>query len=240
MNCNDYREAIAAEPSRSVDLDAHAAGCESCANFHGEMLALDVKIAKALKIAVPDLVLPDLPSLNDNSNVINLPFLKGRRPAVPVWVGLAASIALVAVFGARFLVNDIDTPTLATAILAHLDHEPRALKVTNVAVSEQRLASVVRNDVERMADNIGLVTFATTCVINGNKIPHLVIQGAKGPITLLLLPDEFVDSAMTIDGIGIDGVILPVGKGSIAIVGERGESLADLENELINSVKWKI
>jgi len=240
MKCNDYRYAIAGEPSKSDDLDAHAAGCESCANFRDQMLALDLKIAQALDVAVPDLVLPDLPTLsNDNGNVVSLPQPGSRRPTVPVWIGLAASLVLVAFLGIRFVISDIEHRSLAAEIVAHLDHEPRAWRSSNVAVSEQSLASVVRDDVEQMADDIGLVTYARTCVINGHTIPHLVIQGEYGLITLLLLPDEFINRATPIEGLGIEGVILPVGNGSIAIIGERGERVTELENKLINSVKWK-
>jgi hypothetical protein len=77
-------------------------------------------------------------------------------------------------------------------------------------------------------------------VINGRTIPHLVIQGEKGPITLLLMPDEMVDGASTFMGEGVDGIILPVGNGSIAIIGEREENLAEIEQKVMDSVEWSI
>jgi hypothetical protein len=125
---------------------------------------------------------------------------------------------------------------LADEIIAHLDHELGALQVTDKAVSERKVSRVVEKDVAEM--DIGLITYARTCVINGHTIPHLVIQGERGPITLLLLPDEMVDSAVALEGVGITGVILPVGNGSIAIIGERDEPLDDLKNRLVNTVRW--
>ena len=41
-------------------------------------------------------------------------------------------------------------------------------------------------------------------------------------------------------GEGIDGIILPVGNGSIAIIGEREENLAEIEQKVMDSVEWSI
>ena len=75
MNCTEYREAIAADPSESFDAAAqHVAGCESCAAFRNEMRALDDRIAAALSIPVPQLSIPELPPVEQDTNVVNLPF----------------------------------------------------------------------------------------------------------------------------------------------------------------------
>jgi hypothetical protein len=127
---------------------------------------------------------------------------------------------------------------LAAQVLSHLDHEPNALLPTNTEVAEQRLAQVVNDEVGTMDRNIGLVTYAMSCVINGRTIPHLVIQGEKGPITLLLMPEEMVSMPVPLIGESINGVILPVGNGSIAIIGQRNERLDDIKKRVVNSVEW--
>ena len=236
MNCKDYKEAIAADPSQQFDGAEHATACESCATYRDEMLVLDQKIAAALEISIPDLKIPDLPPISDeDEKIVNLPFGRGRTRTT-VWIGLAASVLLATVVGVRFFSEDVVYPSLADEIIAHMDHEARSRVVTDKAVSERKLARVVEDDVSEM--NIGLITYATNCVINGKTIPHLVIQGERGPITLLLLPDEMIDMAVPLEGVGITGVILPVGSGSIAIIGERDEPLENVRRRLVNSVKW--
>ena len=89
-----------------------------------------------------------------------------------------------------------------------------------------------------MNHEAGLITFAESCSINGRPVPHLVIQGARGPITILLMPDEAVAEAVTLDGVNIKGVILPVGNGSIAIVGDRDEELENVKQSVLDSVTW--
>jgi hypothetical protein len=241
MNCEEYKESLAADPTASTeDGVAHVAACASCAAFTKEMQAFNDKIAAALTISVPDLKIPELPVLEDD-NVVDLPFGGKKRFSVPTWIGIAATVVLAAFVGVRMInTSQLNSLPLADQVLAHLDHEPYALKVTNVAVSDERFAKVVNPSIGTMDRSVGLVTYAQSCVINGKTVPHLVIQGEKGPITLLLMPEEMVDGATTLDGKGVNGVILPVGNGSIAIIGERDEPLTELEQSIINSVEWSI
>ena len=89
-----------------------------------------------------------------------------------------------------------------------------------------------------MNHSAGLITYARTCVINGREVPHLVIQGERGPVTVLLLPEEKVSGAQELMGDNINGVLLPVGDGSIAIIGERDEPLQRIREKLVRSAAW--
>jgi len=83
-----------------------------------------------------------------------------------------------------------------------------------------------------------LITYAQTCVINGHEVPHLVIQGERGPVTILLMPEEMISGPQQLQGVNIDGVILPVGGGSIAIIGESDESLEKIQQQVLKSATW--
>jgi hypothetical protein len=237
MNCEEFKEAIAADPSATFEGADHALSCESCAAYQAEMQAFDARIATALAIDAPALTMPDLPPIEDD-NVVSLPV--GRKRTMPSWLAIAASFALAAVIATQFVGGPVEYPSLADEIVAHLDHEPRALRVTDVAVSDDTFSDVVNPSVGTMDRNVGLITYARSCVINGKEVPHLVLQGEKGPITLLLMPEEMIDMAQTIDGDSVNGVILPVGNGSIAIIGGREEDLTDIERKVINSVEWSL
>jgi hypothetical protein len=128
--------------------------------------------------------------------------------------------------------------SLAADVLAHIDHEPGALRASNVVVSDDRLARAVPASLGTYERGESLITYAQPCVINGNSVPHLVIQGQYGPVTILLMPDEKVAEATPIEGANVKGVILPVGDGSIAIVGGRDEPLEAIKKNVLNSVTW--
>lgn len=244
MNCEEYREAIAADPSFD-GAAGHLSECSACQVYRKEMLALNQRISRALAIDVPQLDVPELPeivaevspesSTSMSDNVVALP----KRPILsPVLLGLAATVVLAAFVGFRMVGSGVEYPTLGDELLAHIDHERNSLVVTNVAVSDARLTSVVPADIARLDHGAGLITYARSCVIKGRSVPHLVIQGEHGPVTILLMPDEMVSTPQTITGESVNGVILPVGNGSIAIFGEREESLDQIEKNVLDSVTW--
>ena len=235
MNCEQYRQAVAAEPSFDGAAD-HASVCAECQVFRDEMRALDADIAKALQLDLPTLTLPELPTIAAQDNVVSL--ASRRSLPKPRWFALAASVMLAAVIGVRMFAVGVDNISLADEVLAHLDHEPAALLASTTPVSDRQLTKAVPASVAHMDHRAGLITYAQSCEINGKTVPHLVIQGELGPITILLMPDEKVAAAQTLDGDNVHGVILPVGNGSIAIIGAREEPLERIEKSVLSSVTW--
>lgn len=234
MNCEDYKQAIAAEPSFDGGA-GHLADCADCQAYRKEMLALDQKISRALALVVPELIVPELPDL-DSVNVVTL---SGRRRLTPpAWLAMAAAVVLAVTLGVRYVGTNVEYDSLADEVLAHLQHEGYSRRVTDVAVSDERLNSVVSADIARLDHSAGLITYAQTCIIGGNEVPHLVIQGELGPVTILLMPYEKISGPQSLSDEFTTGVILPVGNGSIAIVGRRDEPLERIQKELLKSVMW--
>jgi len=233
MNCEQYREAIAADPSFDGGA-GHLSECAACQAYRSEMQALDQTIRRALALDVPQLQVPELPEI-DATNVVSL---SSRRMTTPTWLAMAATVVLAAFIGFRFVGTGIEYESLADEILAHLDGEPAALRVTDVAISDERLNSVVATDVARLDHSAGLITYAQSCEIGGRQVPHLVIQGERGPVTILLMPEEMVDGPQSLSGDNVNGVILPVGNGSIAILGDSEERLEKIEAQVLKSVSW--
>ena len=233
MNCEEYREAIGADPSFDGGA-SHLSECAACRAYRREILELDRTIGRALAIQVPELTMPELPEVDTGNVVTMLP----RRMSAPVWLAVAATVVLAAFIGIRMTDVGEDYETLGDQLLAHLEHEPYALRVTDVPVSDARLRRVVPTDVARLDHSAGLITYAQSCIINGRDVPHLVIQGERGPVTILLMPGEEVDGPQSVTGDSMNGVILPVGKGSIAIFGERDEALDRIKKQVLESVTW--
>ena len=234
MNCNEYTEALTADPGFE-DESGHVDSCTSCQAYRTEMLAFNARIAAAMAINVPELTMPELPEI-DTDKVVSL--VARRSMPRPVWFALAATVLLAVFVGIRAPDMGSIDGTLEEQVLAHLDHEPRALRVSSKPVSDRRLAKVVPGNLAAMNHDAGLITYAQTCVINGKTIPHLVIQGEYGPVTILLMPEEKISAAKLLDGVNIQGVILPVGDGSIAIIGNREEQLERIKKNVLDSVTW--
>jgi len=229
MNCEDYQQAITADPSFDGGA-GHLSECASCQAYRGEMQALDQLIGRALALEVPELSTP-----KRLDNVVALP---ARWLGPPTWVALAATVLLAAFVGLRMTGSEVENVSLADQVLAHIDREPGAFRNTDDPVSAARFESVVAEDIAHMDRSAGLITYAQSCKINGRDVPHLVIQGEHGPVTILLMPHEMITEPQLVNGESVNGVILPVGNGSIAIIGEREERLDKIEKRILNSVTW--
>ena len=236
MNCEEFRQAAATDPAFSGGA-GHAAVCSDCRDYQRSMLDLNLKIARAMLIDVPPPVTPELPAI-EADNVTSLPARTRKRSKGPVWFAIAATVVLATSVSLRMSGFFVSYDTLAEEVLAHLDHEPGALRVTTTPVSDKRLARVVPASTARFDRESSLITYAQTCVINGKRIPHLVVQGERGPVTILLLPDERIEAATPLEGQSVQGVILPVGDGSIAIIGDREEALGPIQENVLQAVTW--
>jgi hypothetical protein len=234
MNCEEYREAITADPSRRDD-DGHADACAACRDYRAEIVALDAEIARALALDVPEFAMPGLPDI-ETSGVAALP--SRRKRILPAWFALVATVAVIAILGVRMLDPGTGGATLAEQVLAHLDHEPQALLPTNQPVSDAELRAAVPANVSTLDQSAGVITYVRSCEINGRTVPHLVIQGEAGPVTILLMPEEPLSESIPLRGEHVNGVILPVSGGSVAIIGTRDERLEHIQREVLNSVTW--
>ncbi|MEM8817370.1 MAG: DUF3379 family protein [Pseudomonadota bacterium] len=246
MNCEEYRQALGEDPKYAGGA-AHLSECADCQAFRASMARLESRIEAALELPVPALNMPALPAVEaedtqreDGAGDKVVVMQPRVRKSAPVWLAMAASVVLVALLGVRMFGGDTEYASLGEEIVAHLDHEPYALRVSSEAVSDERLARVVPANIANLDHSAGLITYAQPCEINGKTVPHLVIQGKNGPVTVILLPDERVLEAETLDGEGINGVLIPVGNGSIAIIGQKEENLGAIRESIVNSVTWSI
>ena len=234
MNCEDYKEALTADPAFD-DESGHFDTCVACREYSAEMLALNDDIAAAMALSVPELVLPELPSISVE-NVVTLS--ERRAMSKPAWLAIAATVLIAAVVGIRMTGTGVEYGSLEEQLLAHVDNEASSLLPTSTPVSDNQLARAVPANIASMNHETGLITYAMSCSINGKDVPHLVIQGEHGPITILLMPYEKVAEASRIDGVNVQGIILPVGDGSIAIIGSREENLEKVKQNVLDSVMW--
>ena len=238
MNCERYREAISANPAFDGGTE-HVSACVDCQAFRSEIQALDAGIKSALQIYVPELKMPELPDIDVSAASNNVTPLAVRRAFTkPIWFALAATVLLAALIGIRLPGDGTPYVSLEEQVLAHVDREPGAFRVTSTPVSEHQLAKAVPPHIAALNHDAGIITYAQSCRINGNLVPHLVIQGKRGPITILLMPEESVSEARTFESENVHGVIIPVGSGSIAIIGDREEQLDHVTQNMLNSVNW--
>jgi hypothetical protein len=221
VNCEQARLLIGADPrSSAAELAAHLAACPACTQLRAETLAFETRIQQALQQP------PDLARV------------RPRRP-VPQWRewALAASVLLgmAAVLGV-WLLRPSDS--LAHDIVTHVQHEPDSWLAAQ-QVDAQGIGDALRAAGVALDLTSDKITYAQSCWFHGHYVPHLVVQTAQGPATVLILRHEQVPGARSFHESGLNGVIVPAaaGRGSIAVLAH-GAGVEAVAREMQQDVRW--
>jgi Protein of unknown function (DUF3379) len=220
MNCEEARLQIGAQPgATSPALEEHLQSCAACARFREETRSLDARIGRALE---------------------RPPEAAGRRSAArpPLWRqwALAASVvlAMFAVLGVWLL---RPTDTLAHEVVAHVQGEPESWLATQ-QLSAQGIGEALRRSGVALEVTSDKVTYAHSCWFRGHYVPHLVVQTARGPATVLILRHEHLDARRSFHEAGMSGVIVPAGAGSIAVLARGSGEVDDVASQMQRDVRW--
>jgi hypothetical protein len=218
--CEDARLLIGATPADVPgELAAHLEGCEQCGALQREMRSFEADLRRALQEP------PDMSR-----------FLTRRRP--PVWRGwaLAASVVLVTCAAlAGWLL--FPGQTLAHQVVVHVEGEPQSWLATG-----QLSAAGIQQVLGRSGVQLDLtserIVYARSCWFRGHYVPHLVLQTARGPATVMLLRHESVARREAFSEAGMTGIIVPAERGSIALLTRGGGDLNALAGEMQRDTHW--
>ena len=221
MDHKHYRTSIMADPhSQDAELRAHREACAECRAYSEQLLEFESRLQRALRIDLPE-----------RAQV--LPF--ARKPAAAGSatrrvLAIAASVLLgAALVGGIWL--SLPQRSLAAAVVAHMAGEPDAWKRTDIPVDAPALQDVLKDSRLELKPDAGIVSYASSCSFRGHVVPHLVVQTASGPVTVMVLVHEPMRKSMDFDEQGYRGTIVPVrGHGSIAVLmHDSGVSRAQIE-----------
>jgi uncharacterized protein DUF3379 len=213
MNCSQYRRAILADPhDADPELRSHLEGCHDCAGFTERLLRFERRLGLAMRVDTP----AALAGTGAGARAAGM-----RRG----WLAMAASVLILVAAGSLWLAAP--NRSLAADVVAHMAGEPQAWARTDIAVPPADLAEVLSDAHMRLGPAAGMVSYASSCTFRGHLVPHLVVQTAMGPVTVMVLVHDSVAKQAPFDKEGYRGVIVPVpGHGSIAVLA-RGQT-ADL------------
>jgi hypothetical protein len=220
VTCEDARLLIGAAPADvPPELADHLKGCADCGALQREMRSFEADLRRALQEP------PDMSRF----------LVRRRRPAWRGWA-LAASVLLVtcAALAAWLLVPG---ETLAHQVVVHVEGEPQSWLAT-----EQLSAAGVQQVLSRSGLQLDLtserIVYAQSCWFRGHYVPHLVLETARGPATVLLLRHEPVTRPEAFSEAGMSGIIVPAQQGSIALLTRGGADLKTLAGEMQHDTHW--
>lgn len=233
MNCLDFRRIRLSDPyATDSELLKHRSDCAACRAFEGEIRSLDRKIAKAFTVEVPEGLAARI-LLNHSLKS------RSRLPTRLQWLAMAASVVL-AIGVAVYWVAGRERPE--QKLVQHLQMEQRGIDSILMPIHEPQLRQVLNSVNLDIVKSIGEVQFASTCVIDGRLVAHLVIKDARNRYTLLLAPTSLGPLNLEFDRDEWHGVIAAsVAGGSVAVLA-RDDSGTDFDTmrELIRRVNQSI
>lgn len=210
MNCDAARLALEAQPdSTDPVLAAHLAVCAECASYRTELVELDRRLRAALQVPVPPSALQPRAAV------------AWARPRWTTPLALAASVGAVALL-VGLLWSAWPRAALATDVVAHMVHEPDAWS-TSEPLPEQRVAAVLERRGVALRDGALAVTYVETCWFRGRRVPHLVVTGDGGPVTVMVLTGESITARQVFDEQGYRGVLVPTTRGALAVLARDGD-----------------
>ena len=235
MDCKTVRDSVEADPAQlDRECAEHLEACDACAAYADRVRSSEWLIHEALRFDVAA-----LKRRAGRRSTGRLTVLRRRT----VWMSVAAaSVAGLALwFGVNVGPVAGDDPLLA-AVVQHWYEEPHSWERTDVQISPASLEAVVSGRAAVDMNRLGLLSYAQSCLVRGEWVPHLVLQGERGPVMVLLLPHERVAEPLplALPAEGLSGMILPLGEGSVAVMGEAGESIERLRERISAAVEWTI
>jgi hypothetical protein len=219
LDCRHVRLAIGGDPRHlSADVRQHLAGCAACSRFHEETSRLDARLQAALELPL--------------HRFRHTPASKPRPSRRFAWA--ASLVAALLVGGGAWLIRP--QSALADEVVEHVLHESGSW------ASQRRLGPA---EIEAVLAKAGVrfdtsmpVVYASPCVFRGRVSPHLVVQTDHGPVTVMILARQKLKQRQRFSEEGFEGVLLPAGEGSVAVLSRGGAVPEATEAAVLSAVRW--
>lgn len=219
MNCLEFRRTVLSDPRRpGAEAETHAAQCAGCREFLALTLAEEARLGRALRIEAPE-------GLQDRI----LARAGATRTRVR-WLALAASV--VAAAGIALAIAWTRTDALVLAGIDFVMFE-EAQSITDAAPTDWNvLAGAAREMGVSLPRELGEMRYVCAYPFAAGAAHHLLVKTPLGKLTLLLIPDRATASRAAGAAHGLNAAVLPVGKGTVIIVGDSARSVRRAETLL--------
>jgi uncharacterized protein DUF3379 len=213
-DCRHARLHLGAQPhDLPPEVVAHVEACAECRRFRDETLMLESRVQAALE----------------------LPLARFRRPVRTRRLALAASVVLALVVAGGFWLFQPAT-ALAGDVVKHVEGEADSWNA-NAPLPATKVDEVLRTAGAQFESPYPVV-YGYPCPFKGHRVAHLVVQTERGTMTVMLIPHEHVRRRTEFSRDGMSGVLLPAGKGSVALLTRDGQVPQDVADLVVSRVHW--
>ena len=217
MNCEEFQRAIMQDPMVPGDEAlGHAAECERCSHELERVRELEKRLVGVLLEEEAAQLKPRLLGQLQLGRDGALSRLAGWRQAVIA--GLCLALFMGGWMGTPPGGRDGHADGLAKRVVDHINAETRHLGEHEEVKGPELATQLSRFGIVLVGEFNG-VNFASPCWIRNRMGLHLVVSEQAQPVTLLIMPGQFVRRSEPIVSDRYLGVVLPTAYGSLAVVG---------------------
>ncbi len=203
--------------------------------FVEDQLDFQYALSKTLQIDVPENLSDRIilsRQLDEHKNARHHQHLYRLAAGIAATLVLSFSILL-------FLPAKNNSQQLSDHIIYHLYEDTRALDV-KMDVPKSHIDTMLASYGGKLSAPIGNATFLGHCIVGKHTAIHLVLNTARGAVSVIILPSDAVKAEQQIADNHFQGIIYPSHKGSIAIISESPGPVAKIREKIDHSLNWLI
>ncbi|MGF1526789.1 MAG: DUF3379 family protein [Candidatus Competibacterales bacterium] len=232
MNCLDFRRRLLINPGdQHTDFLRHRRRCPDCAREVKRVEHLEQRLRAALQLEVPEGLSSRL--------ILNQPFETPLRPRR--WLRWLAPLLLVALLALIWGLGTRGQASAASRLqeVLHQRLERGLLMATpGPGIDHTSLRRALMTLGLDLRGPLGDVRRALAIELQHHSGLQLTLTGQRGPVLVLLFPALAIPQQLPLETGIWRGALLPVGRGSMAVVGRRDEPLKPLIQHLNRQLLW--
>ncbi len=216
MNCLECRRLTLINPQDDNPArKRHLEECDGCGRFARQILKQDDLIREATQIEAPEGFAARI-LLNQSLQPTS------RRPTRWHWLSLAASFLLALAFVPALI---DDAPLIEQDLVAHMNKHDMFQGADHVHVSEpEQIEKVLAFSDTALPGDLGGILEATTCVIDGQVMAHLLMQKDNEEFVVFIIPQQSI-AARTYSDEKWAGQLVNIDHRSLAVFNHDGSNL---------------
>jgi hypothetical protein len=218
MDCITYRRKKLATPQdASPEMISHAQTCRECVAFTGQLNAFEQDLHAALHVPVSEGLAEKIILRRGTAHWFKA-----------AWLPMAAAVMITL----AILVTFNQAPSgdgFARKFITHVLSEPNIV-ATDGQVETDALRLAFANFGGRIDNDLGEVIYLNRCQIAGVESTHVQVSTSAGDAALLLRPGRKADVETPEVYEGQAVVIVPVPRGSLAIVAATPRQASEIKS----------
>ncbi|WP_070963586.1 DUF3379 family protein [Vibrio sonorensis] len=236
----EFRRRVMSDPKqRDSDIVEAMQNSEANSKFVDDIMDLDVQIAKAMNVDVPDdladRILFNQTSSSQPNNLVKPTFAR-RAMAMAASVAFMAGLLAGQLNWSNLLVTEAQA-SLADTAMEHFMAEKAFIANIDEQVSLSQINAKMLPFAYQLANQFPYhVYYLNHCGFGDSNALHMVFEGKQGKVTLFMTSVSSQSSVNFVDK-GMIGVVEPVGDASLILVAHEGEDVAIIAENIAKIIK---